>query len=65
MAAATDDILEAQWNIGFLYLSGMNVHVPKDIEKAVYWLTKSADKGDAPSQFNLYLAHRDGEGIPQ
>lgn len=64
-AAAADGNVRAQWNAGILYLSGLNARVPKDVEKAVYWLTKAAEQGDARAQFNLYFAYRDGDGIPR
>ncbi len=62
VAAASGDV-KAQWNMGILYRSGLNARVPKDGEKAVYWLTKAAEQGDARAQFNLYYAYRDGDGV--
>ena len=64
-SAAENGNGDAQWNIGILYLSGLNALVPKDVEKAVYWLTKSAEQGHERAQLNLYFVHRDGEGVPR
>jgi len=64
-AAAVDGDVKAQWNMGILYLTGLNARVPKDVEKAVFWLTKAAEQGDARAQLNLYFVYRDGDGIPQ
>lgn len=64
-SAAADGNADAQWNLGILYLSGLNVHVPKDVKKGILWLTKAAEQGDARAQFNLYFAYRDGDGVPQ
>ena len=64
-AAAVDGDVKAQWNMGILYLTGFNARVPKDVEKAVFWLTKAAEQGDARAQLNLYFVYRDGDGIPQ
>lgn len=63
MVAAAGGNVKSQWNMGILYLSGLNARVPKDGAKAIYWLTKAAEQGDARSQFNLYYAYRDGDGI--
>lgn len=65
MAAAADGDLNAQWNMGILYLSGLNARVPKDVTKAVFWLTKAAEQGNARAKFNLYFAYLDGDGIPE
>lgn len=62
-AAAESGNVEAQWDMGILYLSGRNTLVPKDSEKAVYWLTKAAEQGNERAQFNLYFVYRDGEGV--
>ena len=64
MSQAAGGDVDHQWNIGILYLTGFNALVPKDVEKAVYWLTKAADQGEARAQFNLYTIYRDGEGVP-
>ena len=65
MAAAADGDVKAQWNMGILYLTGLNVRVPKDVEKAVLWLTKAAEQGDGRARYNLYVVYRDGDGIPR
>lgn len=62
-ASAADGDAESQWNMGMLYLTGFNADVPKNVETAVYWLTKSADQGNERAQFTLYFVYRDGDGI--
>lgn len=64
MSASADGDAKAQWNMGILYLTGRNNHVPKDVKKAIYWLTQAAEQGEARARFNLYFVYRDGEGVP-
>ena len=42
----------AQYQLGKFYLQG-NKHIPKDIQKAIHYLTISADNGNQYSQYQL------------
>ncbi len=46
--------------LGKLYLTGKEV--PHDVEKAAYWLTKSAEQGNQYAQF--FLDHREENRPP-
>ncbi len=37
--------------------------ISKNIDKAIYWWTRSADQGNAKAQFNLGLAYAKGQGV--
>jgi TPR repeat protein len=65
MDAANNGKVKAQWNAGFLYMSGKNPLVEKDMEKAVYWLSKAAEQGHVNAQLNLYVLYRDGKAVTQ
>lgn len=54
-----------QFNAGILYLSGLNAHVEKNAQKAVYWLTKAAEQGEARAQYTLYHVYSEGDGVAQ
>ena len=57
-----DTDIEAK--IGYYYSSGIG-GVEQSYEKAVYWLTKAAEKGHVSSQFNLALCYEEGNGVEQ
>jgi TPR repeat protein len=63
--AAGDGDVNAQWNLGYIYLTGKHEALPKDVETAVFWLTSAAENGHARAQFFLYLVYRDGDGVPK
>ena len=48
---AEDDDAEAQNVIGYMYLKGKGI--PKDENKAVYWLQRSADSGNPTAMYRL------------
>ncbi len=39
--------------------------VPRDLESAVQWYRKAADKGHVQSQYSLGIAYADGAGVPR
>ena len=47
----------------WLYTDGKGI--PQDSEKAVFWLEKAANQGDAQHQYWLGKRYADGKGIPQ
>lgn len=49
--SADQDHSEAQYTLGMIYLHG-NV-VPRDINKAIKYLTKSADQNNPLAQYEL------------
>ncbi|MBP9877999.1 MAG: SEL1-like repeat protein [Alphaproteobacteria bacterium] len=53
---------EAQSEIGFIYANG--VGIPRDLEKALIWIRKSAQQGYAPAQHNLGELYEGDRGIP-
>lgn len=48
----------AECQIGFAYLEGIGT--PKDLEKALYWTTLSAEHGDRDGQCNLAWIYEEG-----
>jgi TPR repeat protein len=59
--AIKGDIKEAYNNLATFYLEGINV--PKDTQKALKLLEKSAALGDAYGQINVAILYAWGEGI--
>jgi TPR repeat protein len=53
----------AQWVLGFMYLTGEGM--PQDYKQAVNWFTKAAEQGFAMAQFNLGYMYKNGEGVSQ
>ncbi len=53
----------AQMSLGDMYYYGENID--KDVDKAIYWYTKSAEQGFLEAQHNLGVAYSNGEEIPQ
>jgi TPR repeat protein len=54
----------AQRTLGERFATGTK-GASKDMERAVYWWQRAADKGDAMAQYNLGMAHLLGAGVPQ
>lgn len=52
--------LISQYNLGIHYLSGNNGY-EKDINKAIYWITKAAKGGDSDAQYNLGVIYAEKE----
>jgi TPR repeat protein len=50
---------QAQLRLGQAYLLRQN------LEKAAYWWGKAARQGNAEAEMNLYVAYRDGGGVPR
>ncbi len=63
LAAATGGIVEAQNEIGLLYLSGKLGSA--DVPAAAAWFTRAAQSGYAPSQNNLATLYERGAGVQQ
>ena len=61
--AAEQGIVEAQENLGYLYLKGDRV--PKDRTEAAKWYRKAAEQGVAIDQNMLGLFYIKGDGIPK
>ena len=59
-AAEAGDV-HSQAAIGYRYLHGNNL--PQDRDKAMQWLSKASDQGDAAAKRNLALIHADGTGM--
>jgi S1-C subfamily serine protease len=53
----------AQMRLGLMYLNGTDV--PKDGERAVYWLTQSAKQGNAGAQMLIGSTCAEGQIVPQ
>ncbi|GBC01749.1 hypothetical protein RclHR1_04310010 [Rhizophagus clarus] len=56
--ALNDDDVEAQCILGLMYLDGEGVR--KDVQEALKWLTKSAEKGNIDAQLILGQLYTDG-----
>lgn len=55
--------VEAQFNLGHLYLSGQGV--PEDSREAFKWFLKAAEQGEVASQYNVGVLYYKGQGVPQ
>jgi len=64
LAAASGGIVEAQNELGLLYLSG-KLSGTADTPAAAAWFGKGAQGGYAPSQNNLATMYERGAGVPQ
>ena len=51
---------KAMYYIGFMYAQGNGVK--QDMDKAIEWWKKSADKNFAPAELNLGMTYESGEG---
>ena len=68
--AANQDYAEAQNNLGVMYYRGQGV--PKDLQKALYWVEKArlsferkAEKEDKNAQYSLGFLYYNGQGLPK
>ncbi len=52
---------EAQYHLGYCYLTGQGVRV--DEQLAVKWFRKSSDQGDSRSEFHLGSCYENGWGV--
>lgn len=62
-SAALEGLPIAQASLGRMYLSGIGVR--QDAAAAVSWYLKSANAGNAQSQFVVGVAYDSGQGIPK
>lgn len=53
----------AQANAGICYITGQGV--ARNLEQAIYWLTKSAEAGERHGQYNLGFCYYEGLGVKQ
>lgn len=60
---AIEGYTPAQTELGYLYRNGW--HVPKNSQKALRWLKKAIEQGDAGAQDNLGVMYAAGEGVEQ
>ena len=61
--AAAMGQVRAQAALGLAYVNGKGE--PKNIQKAIYWLTLAADKGNRGAQAQLGDLYQEGDGVPQ
>ena len=54
---------DAQYNLGFVYDTGLGV--PQDYTEAAAWYRLAADQGHTDAQHNLGIKYHNGEGVPQ
>lgn len=57
-------VAAAQHDLAALYVAGTG-GVPRDYGRAVFWFTKSAEKGMANAHYNLGVMYQQGLGVPQ
>jgi TPR repeat protein len=62
MAVATGNV-QAQYNLGVLYLKGNGADVRQDYVEAVKWFKLAAEQGFAHAQYNLGLMYGNGQGV--
>lgn len=62
LAAELGDV-EAQYNLGLLYVDGQGV--PQDNVEAAEWWRLAAEQGYAHAQHNLGVMYAKGQGVPQ
>jgi TPR repeat protein len=60
--AADKGNTRAQASLGLMFMHGYGE--PKDLKKALYWLTIAADKGHRVAQYQVGEFYEDGEGVP-
>ncbi len=58
--AAKRDLVEAQYNLGIMYLNGFGCATSQD--EAVKWFTRAAEQSDPDAQYLLGVMYRDGFG---
>lgn len=61
--AADQGQINAQGNLGYLYVNGIGV--TQDYSQAAYWYRKAADQGDMSAQASLGYLYFDGKGLTQ
>lgn len=61
--AAINGLDVAQFNLGFMYETGLGV--PEDQTRALLWYHSAAEQGFALAQYNLGRLYTFGQGIPQ
>ena len=61
--AAAIGQVRAQSALGLAYVNGKGE--PKDITKAIYWLTLAAEKGNRGAQAQLGDVYQEGNGVAQ
>ncbi len=61
MKAAKAGLIDAQRDLGYSYFYGEGIK--KDVNKAIYWYKKAADKNDAKAMYNLGLCYKYGDGV--
>jgi len=52
---------KAQYFFGIIY----NYGVMQNLERIIYWYTKSAEQGDADAQYELGILYEKGRGVPK
>lgn len=60
---AENDVVDAQYALGFMYESGWGVE--QDYVKAFDWYGKAANLGHVKSQYNLGMLYVNGRGVEQ
>lgn len=63
-ARAFAGVAAAQHDLAALYVAGTG-GVQRDYGRAVFWFTKSAEKGMANAHYNLGVMYQQGLGVPQ
>lgn len=58
---AKDGDVEAQFEVGFMYVHGRGVD--RDFDTAMHWLTLAADQGHPQAQYHLALSYDIGRGV--
>ena len=61
--AADQGQINAQGNLGYLYVNGIGV--TQDYSQAAYWYRKAADQGEMSAQASLGYLYLDGKGVTQ
>lgn len=61
--AAEQECREAETYLGTLYACATGVSL--DMEQALVWFRKGAEKGDANAQMGLSFAYMNGDGVEQ
>jgi len=61
---ATAGAPDSQYFLGVLYLNG-NDGYEMDAEKAAYWFSLAAEKGNIDAQYQLGLLYLNGEGVEE
>lgn len=61
--AAEGGLIDAQSELGFMYLKGEGVTVNKT--EAIRWLSNAGQSGDVMAQYTLGYMYKNGDGIPR